>query len=122
MKPSVRANLEMMWHVALRLGGLRDRRSWGLVFIRNRFQGKTGGSRPARRLTFCRPPKSKQKSASPGGGHSFRAGQEVSAVGSADKRPCAPLRGSNCPGCCRLSAVHPTVDVIRSLQISATMR
>jgi hypothetical protein len=63
MKPSVRANLEMMWHVALRLGGLRDRRSWGLFFNRNRLQGKTGGSRPARRLTFCKPPKSKQKSA-----------------------------------------------------------
>jgi len=57
---------------------------------------QTGGSRPARRLTFCRPPKSKQKPASPGGGHSCRSGSVVPADGGADKGRSAPLRGSNC--------------------------
>jgi hypothetical protein len=46
----------------------------GVRIVKAKPSIKTVGSRTDRRLTFCKPPKSKPKSAAPGGGHYYREG------------------------------------------------
>jgi hypothetical protein len=78
------------------------------AFILVQVNSKTGGSRPARRPTFC-PSQQKvgKKWLSPGGGHSCRSGSEVPANFASDKRSCASWRGSNCPDVAAVS-LSPT--------------